>query len=55
MDLIKSSLLSPVLQAFANPAFMDLKIEEAKKLLRIFGANFKKDRSPYKLLRRGFK
>ena len=54
-NFIKSSLLSPVLQAFATPVFMDLNIEEAENLLRIFGTNSDKDRSRYKLLRRGCK
>ena len=55
MDFLKTSLPSPVFQAFANPGLTDLNTEETENLLRIFGAKFEKDRSPYKLLRRGCK
>ena len=55
MDFLKTSLPSPVFQAFANPELTDLNTEETENLLRIFGAKFEKDRSPYKLLRRGCK
>ena len=40
LDFIKTSLPSPVLQAFENKEFMELNIEEAENLLRIFGARF---------------
>ena len=55
MDFLKTSLPSPVFQAFANSLLTDLNTEETENLLRIFGAKFEKDRSPYKLLRRGCK
>ena len=55
MDFLKTFLPSSVFQAFANPVLTDLNTEETKNLLRIFGVKFEKDRSPYKLLRRGCK
>ena len=55
MDFLKTSLQSPVFQAFANPVLTDLNTAETENLLRIFWAKFEKDRSPYKLLRRGCK
>ena len=40
----KNIFTKPVFQAYENPLFMDLKIEEAENLFKIFCARFEKNK-----------